>query len=280
MSIWDTITTTEDLDERQKAGEVPFIGQPHIRSQVEPFINSEFMPHILLAGDPGIGKTQFARWVAWRRGRPFFERMAPAQLSSLPPYGVMLLDEAHRQTNPESLFSTMDKGVLTFIAATTKPDKLDSAFRSRFVLSLRLSLYTIDEMKKIILLMSDLEEMDDGHREVLANAAAGNPRTAKKIMLTAEALGTFDPAEVLKAARITADGLTDDHFDYLKALYSSIKPMGLIELSSQTSQSDDRIRVVERLLAKDGLIALTASGRALTLRGRQYVDMLTNLIRE
>ena len=276
MSIWDTMTTTEDLDERQKASEVPFIGQPHVRSQVEPFIDSEHMPHILLTGDPGMGKTQFARWIAWRRDRPFFERMAPTQLSSLPPYGVVLLDEVHRQTNPESLFPIMDKGVLTFIAATTKPDKLDSAFRSRFLLSLRFRLYTVDELEEIILSMSGSREIDEGYKKVLANAAAGNPRTAEKIVLTAKALGTFDPAEVLRAARITADGLTDDHFDYLRALEGSGKPMGLIELSSQTFLSDDRIRIVERLLAKSSLIALTASGRTLTLRGRQYVEKISD----
>jgi replication-associated recombination protein RarA len=90
---------------------------------------------VLLTGEPGLGKTQFGRWLAWRRQKPFFERLAPVKPESLPPYGVLLLDEVHRQSDVESLFPVMDKGVLTVIAATTKPDKLDSAFRSRFLLA-------------------------------------------------------------------------------------------------------------------------------------------------
>ena len=141
MSIWDTPITDEDLDEVRLADEVTFIGQDAIKQQVEPFLTEEQMPHVLLAGDPGLGKTQFGKWLAFRRQTPFFERMAPVRVDYLPPYGVLLLDEVHKQGNVESLFPVMDKGLLTVIAATTMPQKLDSAFRSRFLLSFVLRPY-------------------------------------------------------------------------------------------------------------------------------------------
>ncbi len=56
---WSTPTTDDVLDERQKAtDEVVFIGQERIKTQLEPFITTEKFPHVLLTGDPGLGKSQ------------------------------------------------------------------------------------------------------------------------------------------------------------------------------------------------------------------------------
>lgn len=276
MSVWDTVTETKDLDERQKAGEVPFIGQQHIKDQIEPFLGEDKMPHILLTGDPGMGKTQFARWVAWRRQKPFFERMTPLKATHLPPYGILLADEVHRQNHPEQLFPIMDRGLLTFVAATTKPEKLDSAFRSRFLFTIRLKRYSLDEMMQVVSSMAAGSEWEVPEEQcrVLASAANGHPRTAEKIVKTAVALGTFDPGKVLRAVRITADGLGDDHFDYLAALDVASKPMGLNQLSMASWLTEDELLRIERTLIEKGFAELTPSGRTLTLRGKQYVDKL------
>lgn len=281
MSIWDTPTTDVDLDERQLADKVVFIGQEQIKTQVEPFIEADQFPHVLLTGDPGLGKTQFGRWLAWRRQKPFFERLAPAKPESLPPYGVLLLDEVHRQSDVESLFPVMDRGILTIIAATTKPEKLDSAFRSRFLLSLRLREYKTDEIAEIIWSMAGYPETeppilpeDEAAVNVLANAAHGNPRVAERLVKTAKGLDTWEPKEVLKAAQITADGLDADHFDYLTALNKAVRPVGLKYIVDQTMMSEDAVKRVERLLLNKGHVELAANGRRLTVRGQQYVRLL------
>jgi Holliday junction resolvasome RuvABC ATP-dependent DNA helicase subunit len=274
MSIWDTPTTDVELDARQLADEVPFIGQTQIKSQVEPFIEAEKFPHVLLTGEPGLGKTQFGRWLAWRRQKPFFERLAPVKPESLPPYGVLLLDEVHRQSDVESLFPVMDKGVLTVIAATTKPDKLDSAFRSRFLLTPRLRFYWHEEIIEIINTMAGGEGPSRDIAHVLATASSGNPRIAERIVMTAQGLGTWEPKTVLRAAQITADGLSQDHFDYLKALQTVNRPVGLKHLVDQTMMSEDTVKRVERLLVSKGHVELASNGRKLTLRGDQYVSML------
>ena len=279
MSVWDTVTKIEDLDERQKAAEVAFLGQQHIKAQIEPFLDEERMPHILLTGDPGMGKTQMAKWLAWRRGKPFFERLAPVRATHLPPYGVLLVDEVHRQRHPESLFPIMDEGLLTFVAATTKPEKLDSAFRSRFLLTVRIRHYSLVEMVQIIASMAGDEALEEAgataeQLDVLAHAASGHPRTAEKIVRTAKALGTFAPSEVLKAVMITADGLTVEHFDYLQALDTLGKPTGLNQLTITAGLLEEEAQAAERTLVSKGYVELTASGRTLTIRGRQYVDKL------
>jgi len=269
--IWSNPTTDAVLDERQKATEVVFIGQERIKTQVEPFIREEKFPHVLLTGDPGLGKSHFARWLAWRRNKPSFEHLAPVKTQDLPPYGILLLDEVHRQSKVENLFPVMDKGILTIVAATTKPDKLDSAFRSRFLIHLRLRPYSTEEMIRIITYMAGgpVSSLD-----ILASAAAGNPRTAEKIVATAKGLDTWDAERVLEAVRIKGDGLNDNHFDYLQALDKIGRPAGVRQILDFAWLSEGDVRSVERTLVERGFIELTSSGRKLTMRGTQYVRLL------
>ena len=271
LSIWDTATTQDLLDERQLAEEVPFIGQYPAQDQVKPFLDAERFPHILLLGDPGLGKTQFAKWIAWKRQKPFFERMAPQRPMDLPAYGVMLLDEVHRQRRPEDLFPSMDKGLLTIVAATTKPDKLDPAFKSRFLISLKFRPYPLDEMIEIIEAMSGGKAKNV---ETFATAAAGNPRTAEKIVLAAEGLKTWNPEEVLKSVRITADGLSEDHFDYLKALARIGRPAGIGQIATTMMSTADQAKQHERILLEMEFVELRSQGRTLTIKGEQYVRYL------
>ncbi len=267
---WSTPTTDAVLDERQQAEEVVFIGQQRVKTQLEPFMNAEKFPHVLLTGDPGLGKSQLAKWIAWTRKKPSFERPAPVKARDLPPYGILLLDEVHRQKDIEDLFPVMDKGLLTIIAATTKPDKLDSAFRSRFLISLRLLPYTEKEMAGIITYMAGGPM---GSLDVLASATAGNPRTAELIVKTAQGLDTWDAETILQAVRIK-DGLNDNHFDYLSALETIGRPAGIKQILDFAWISEADARSVERVLVTKGFVELTSSGRKLSTRGHQYVSLL------
>lgn len=272
-SIWNTTTTQELLDERQKAEEVPFIGQQHAQDQIRPFLKNEHFPHLLLIGDPGLGKTQFAKWVAWMRDKPFFERIAPIKPQNMPAFGVMLLDEIHRQNNVEDLFPAMDRGMLSILAATTKPNQLDAAFKSRFLITLKFRPYTQSEMVEIIMAMSE-GEASQGDPDTLASASAGNPRVAERIVKAAQGLGTWNTEEVLKSVRINADGLSAEHFEYLAALDRLGRPTGVEQMSVMMMSTADQVKQLERHLMGMSLVELRSQGRALTVKGAQYVALL------
>ena len=277
--MWSTPTdwTQFETAASSNTGVIQFIGQETMKERVEPFINADTFPHMLLTGEPGLGKSQFAQWVAISREIESQILTAPINKADLDvalwkPF--VILDEAHKQKDSTWLFRLMEAHEYTFIATTNMPEKMDDAFRSRFVMQLRIAPYTVEDMAKIAFYYSYGECDDEAALSVFAAASAGNPRQARRIMDTARALNSFDPEEVLSTIRVTADGVTEEHIAYLTLLNKHDRPLGVSYIATMLYIDEKTIKYLERLLTDMDLVELSASGRKLTGRGRAYVHLL------
>lgn len=269
MDYTKNILAIVDKWEQQPPTQLPFIGQHEIKQQIAPFLNNTQFPNTLIVGEPGLGKTQLALHIASHNPHlTTITQIAP--IAKPPDSDILILDEAHRQRQPEMLFPYMAKH--TILAATTRPDKLDDAFTSRFFLRIQLTRYNIPDMELII--ENLWPGIDPHHATILAQASAGNPRQAHRLVTTAKALQSSNPDDILPVARINANGLTDLHMNYLQALHRMGRPTGINQLATLLYQDEATLHHAERLLIDYQLIDLTTNGRTLTSKGTMYVDIM------
>ena len=215
-----------------------YIGQPHVREQMEIFIGAakargEALDHTLVFGPPGLGKTTLANIIAEEMGvqikstsGPVLEKAGDlaALLTNLEEGDVLFIDEIHRLSpaveevlypamedyqldimvgeGPAARSIKIDLPPFTLVGATTRAGLLTSPLRDRFGIVQRLEFYQIDDLSHIVARSGRLMglEVEEGGANEIARRARGTPRIANRLLRRVR-----DYAEVKGSGLVTSD---------------------------------------------------------------------------
>ena len=291
-----------------------YIGQEKAKENLSVFIEAarkreEALDHVLLHGPPGLGKTTLAGIIAQEMGAgiritsgPAIEKPGDlaALLTNLNEGDILFVDEIHRlnRSVEEILYPAMEDYALdiivgkgpsansirldlpkfTLIGATTRAGQLSAPLRDRFGVTLRLELYTPEELSRIVTRSAGILNVEiepDGAYEI-ARRSRGTPRIANRMLRRVRDFAQVKADGVITAAvadealcALEVDHLGLDSVDrrMLGAIIDHYNggPVGLETLAATIGEEAVTLEdVYEPYLMQLGFLTRTPRGRCVT----------------
>ena len=300
-----------------------YIGQDKVKENLAVYIEAakrrgDPLDHVLLYGPPGLGKTTLAGIIAQEMGvniritsGPAIEKPGDlaALLTNLSENDILFVDEIHRLNRAveEILYPAMEDYAIdiiigkgpsansirldlpkfTLIGATTRAGSLSAPLRDRFGVTLRLELYTPEELAKIVTRSAGILNVSiepEGAMEI-ARRSRGTPRIANRMLrrvrdfaqVMADGVITKSVADkALLALEVDYLGLDNVDRRMLQAIIENYGggPVGLDTLAATIGEESVTLEdVYEPYLMQIGFLTRTPRGRCVTQKAYAHLHI-------